>query len=119
MMQRRAVTDTDATILGVAQSAQDGAPRLNLAAQLAEVLRNIEDNARETEARSNATDIKLREASKALAQAQSHIAATEDRLMATEERAQHAEAEAREATQELALVEEALRRLLCAELNQR
>ena len=121
-----------------------GTTALNLVYQAAEVFSNMEDHARETEARAQSlcksaveslklaenrigtaerarreiideADRKLQDASKALKQAQSRIAAAEDQLTAVEFRAQAAEAEARHAKQALALVEEAIRsRLLCA-----
>jgi hypothetical protein len=117
---------------------------LDLVYRAAEVFSSIEDHARETEARAEAlckgaveklrlaeerieaadrerreiiraANCKLQDASRALNEAQSRIAAAEDQVTAAESRAQAAEAEALEARQELALVEEAIRRrLLCA-----
>src|SRR5258706_6984571 len=114
-----------------------GATALNLVYQAAEVLSSMEDHARETEARAHSicksaaeslnlaekrieaaerarreADRKLLEASRALEQAQSRIEAAEDQLTAVEFRAQAAEAEAREAKKALALIEDAIRRLL-------
>ena len=118
-----------------------GTTALNLVYQAAEIFGNIEDHARETEARANSlcksaverlkvaearietaerarleiineADCKLEDASRALKQAQSRIEAAEDQLTAVEFRAQAAEAEAREVKQALALVEEAIRRRL-------
>jgi chromosome condensin MukBEF complex kleisin-like MukF subunit len=121
-----------------------GATALNLVYQAAEVFSDMEDHAREIEARAHSlcksaaerlkhaekrieageraqreliteAECKLQDASRALKQAQSRIEAAEDKLTAVEFRAQVAEAEAREAKQALALVEEAIRRrLLCA-----
>lgn len=121
-----------------------GTAALNLVYQAAEVFRNMEDHARETEDRAQSlcksalerlkraevqteaaerarreliieAESKLQDASRALEQAHSRIVAAEDRLTAVEFRAQAAEAEAHEAKQALALVEEAIRRrLLCA-----
>jgi septation ring formation regulator EzrA len=60
-------------------------------------------------------DCKLQDASKALRQADLQIIAAEDKATAAEVRAQVAEARARELIDQLALVEEAIRRrLLCA-----
>jgi hypothetical protein len=59
-------------------------------------------------------DQRLQDASRALEQAQARIDAQQDQLTAFEFRAQAAEADALEARQALALVEEAIRRLLCA-----
>jgi len=148
MAQRnlRASVSRDENVLSFARpSALDcGTTALNLVYQAAEIFSNMEDHARETEARAqslcksaverlkvaekrietaerarletiNEADCKLQDASRALKQAQSRIVATEDELTAVEFRAQAAEAEAREAKQALALVEEAIRRrLLCA-----
>lgn len=117
---------------------------LDLVYQAAEVFNDIEDHARETEARAQSlcevaleklksaeiridaaerarreiivdAEGKLQDASRALGQAQSRMKTIEDKLTAAEFRAQTAEAEARAAKQSLALVEEAIRRrLLCA-----
>jgi hypothetical protein len=121
-----------------------GATALGLVYQAAEVLKSIEDRARETEALAQAlckaaverlrqaktrietaeraqreiiadAGCKLQDASRALTQAELRISTAEDKTTAAEIRAQIAEAEAREAKQALALVEEAIRRrLLCA-----
>ena len=114
---------------------------LNLVYQAAEVFDRIDDHARETEARAQSlrksaleklksaevhidaaervsreiivdAEGKLQDASRALSQAQSRMEAIEDKLTAAEFRAQAAEAKEREAKQSLALVEEAIRRLL-------
>lgn len=120
----------------------DGAASaLDLVHQAAEVFREMEEHARETEARSQslcraasekvrlaemraeaaeqahrellvAADHKLQDASRALEQAQSRISAQADKLTATEFCAQAAQAEAREAKRSLALVEEAIRKRL-------
>jgi Xaa-Pro aminopeptidase len=114
---------------------------LDLVYQAAEMFRDLQDGARETEARAQSlcraasekvriaearaeaaeqayrelmltADEKLQDASRALAQAQSNICIQEDKLLASEFRAQKAEAEVREVKQALALVEEAIRRRL-------
>ena len=114
---------------------------ISLVYQAAEVFSDIEDNARETEARAKAmckaaverlqfadsrietaersrseiivdASSKLQDASRALTQAERRITAAEDKAIAAEVRAQVAETEAREAKQALALVEEAIRRRL-------
>jgi uncharacterized protein involved in type VI secretion and phage assembly len=142
----RASVGRDENVLSFARPpAQDcGTAALNLVYQAAEVFRDMEDHARETEARAQSlcksaverlklaeqrieaaerarreiiseADCKLQDASRALKLAQSRIEAAEDQLTAVEFRAQGAEAEAREAKQALMLVEEAIRRrLLCA-----
>jgi hypothetical protein len=145
MAQRnlRAPVGRDENVLSFARpSAPDcGTTALNLVYQAAEIFINMEDYARETEARAqslcksaverlkaaekrieiaerarleiiNEADCKLQDASRALKQAQSRIVSAEDQLTAVEFRAQAAEAEAREAKQALALVEEAIRRRL-------
>jgi hypothetical protein len=121
-----------------------GRTALNLVYQAAEVFRDMEDHARENEARAQSlcngalerlrlaekrtesaervrreliteTACKLQDAARTLEHAQSRIQATEDRLTAMEFRAQAAKAEAYEAKQALGLVEQAIRRgLLCA-----
>ena len=121
-----------------------GTTALDLVYQAADVFRNIEERAREAEARAQllckdaseklrraemraetaeqrqrdliiSAEHKLQDASRALEQAQSRIEAQQDQLTAVEFRAQAAEVEAREAKQALGLVEEAIRRrLLCA-----
>ena len=108
------------------------------------MFRELEDRARDTEARAHpmcraasekvrqadmraeaaerarrelasAADQKLCEASTALEQAQSRIRSQADRLTAVEFRAQSAEAETRQAQRALALVEEAIRKRLLTE----
>lgn len=126
----------------------DGAAgALDLVYQAAEVFREMEERARETEARSQslckaasekvrlaemraeaaeqahrellvAADHKLQDASRALEQAQSRISAQADKLTATEFCAQAAQAEAREAKRSLALVEEAIRKRLLTVNNE-
>jgi hypothetical protein len=121
-----------------------GATALDLVYQAADIFRNMEDRAREIEARAQSlcksaaeklrhaetraeaaeraqrevtvtAECQLQDVARALKQAQSRIEAQEDQLTAFEFRAAAAEAEAREAKQALALVEEAIRRrLLCA-----
>ncbi len=142
----RVSVGTDENVLCFARPPvpDSGAAALNLVYEAAEIFRDMEDHARETEARAQSlcksalerlrlaesrteaaererreliteAECKLQDASRALKQAQSRIEAAEDRLTAVEFRAQVAEAEAREAKQALALVEEAIRRrLLCA-----
>ncbi len=122
---------------------------LDLVYQAAEMFRDLQDNARETEARAHSlcraaseklrvaearaeaaeeaqreltvrADQKLQDASRALAQAQSNMSIQEERLLASEFRAQKAEAEVREVKRALALVEEAIRkRLLTSAFEQR
>jgi Xaa-Pro aminopeptidase len=122
---------------------------LDLVYQAAEMFRDLQDGARETEARAQslcraasekvrmaearadaaeqahrelmlAADQKLQDACRALAKAQSDIGTQEDKLLATEFRAQKAEAEVREVKQALALVEEAIRkRLLASKIERR
>jgi hypothetical protein len=121
-----------------------GATALDLVHQAADVFRDMEKRARETEARAHSlctsalerlrlaearagaaeraqreltatTERKLQDACQALEQAQRCIEAQKDKLTAVELRAEVAEAEARQAKEALALVEEAIRkRLLCA-----
>ena len=111
--------------------------------QAAELFNEIEERARETEARAQAlcasaaqrlrsaearvelaeqsrreiitdADAKLQAASRALKQAELQITAAEDKATAAEVRAQLAEAKARDALEALALVEGAIRKqLLC------
>jgi hypothetical protein len=145
-MEQRRLRRVGATenALSFAQGTGGGVTALNLVYQAAEVVRGIEDRAKETEARAQTlcrsamerlklaelraeaaervqrevlveAECKLQDASRALAQAQSLIEATEDRLTAAECRAQVAEVDAHDARRALALVEEAIRRrLLCA-----
>ena len=121
-----------------------GATALDLVHQAANVFRDMEMRARDTEARAQSlcksalerlqlaemraeaaeqaqrelivtAELKLQQACRALEQARSFIKAQEDKLTAVELRAEVAEAEARQAKEALALVEEAIRkRLLCA-----
>ncbi len=132
----------------VVEFARPGSPdrginALRLVYQAAEVFGDIQDQARETEARARAlcqsaadrlklaneraetaerersdvilqADAKLQEASRALELAQMRISAAEEQALAAEQRAKAAESEAQEAKQTLALVEDAIRRrLLC------
>jgi hypothetical protein len=125
-------------------SARDqGSIALNLVYQAAEVFNRIEDRARETEARAQSmckgaterlkfaeqraevaergrretideADRKLQDASRALKQVESRITIAEDHATAAEFRAQAAEVKAQKLLQELALIEDAIRRrLLC------
>jgi hypothetical protein len=142
----RASVGRNESVLSFARSSSldCGATALNLVYQAAEVFSNIEDHARETEARAQAlcksaaerltlaenraeiaeherceiisrVDSKLQDVSRALKQTQSRLAAAEEQVTAVGLRAQAAEAEAREAKRALGLVEEAIRRrLLCA-----
>jgi hypothetical protein len=121
--------------------AERAATALDLVYQAAEVFREMEERAGETEARAQSLCLaaaekariaemraeaagqdyrelfisaghKLQDASRALEQAQSRINAQEDRLTALELKTQAAEAEARDAKKALALVEEAIRKRL-------
>jgi len=136
----------DSVPRSIRSSEQDyGAKVLDLVHQAAELFRNMEDQAREVEARAESmrrsaaeklkhaerriesaeraqreilteADCKLQDASRALKRVQASLEDTKDRLTAMEFRAQLAEAEAREAKHALALVEEAIRRrLLCTQ----
>ena len=118
-----------------------GITALNLVHQAAEIFSGMEDHARETEARAqslcesfaeklqlaeqqrdaaelarreavNGLSGKLQEVSRALQQAQSRIVAAEEQAVAAEFRAQAAEAKLYKANQELAAVEEAIRKRL-------
>ena len=120
---------------------RNGATALDLVHQAADLFKDMEDHARETEARAQAMcdDLaerlrlaenqrdaaerarrevvgelngKLQEVSRALQQAQSRIVAAEERTVAAEFRAQAAEAKLYRANQELAAVEEAIRKRL-------
>ncbi len=126
-------------------SARDqGSVALNLVYQAAEVFSDIEDQARETEARAKSmcesaadklkfaerrveaaerdrretidqADRKLQDASRALKQVESRITIAEEYATAAEFRAQAAEVQLQKLRQELALIEDAIRRrLLCA-----
>lgn len=129
--------------LARASTRDQGSIALDLVYRAAEVFRGIEDGARETEARAQSmcksaaeklkfaeqraeraerdrnkaideADRKLQDASRALKQAESRIAVAEDHATAAEFRAQAAEVQAQKLLQELALVEDAIRRqLLC------
>jgi hypothetical protein len=119
----------------------DGATALDLVHQAAEIFKGMENHARETEARAQAVcdDLaeklrlaekqrdaaergrrevvnelngKLQDVSRALQQAQSRIVGAEERTVAAEYRAQAAEAQLYRANQELAAVEEAIRKRL-------
>ena len=119
----------------------DGATALDLVHQAAEIFKGMEDHAREIEARAQAVcddlveklrlaekqrDVaerarrevvnelngKLQDVSRALQQAQSRIVGAEERTVAAEFRAQAAEAQLYRANQELAAVEEAIRKRL-------
>ena len=119
----------------------DGATALDLVHQAAEIFKGMEDHTREIEARAQAVcdDLaeklrlaekqrdaaerarrevvnelngKLQDVSRALQQAQSRIVGAEERTVAAEYRAQAAEAKLYRANQELAAVEEAIRKRL-------
>ena len=121
-------------------------PALELVYQAADIFRELQDRARETEVRAQSlcraasekvrtaemraeaaeqahrelmieADHKLRDASRALGEAQSQINAQADQLTAVEFRAQRAEADALEAKRVLALVEEAIRKRLLSVSN--
>jgi chromosome segregation ATPase len=118
-----------------------GASALDLVHQAAEIFKGLENHAREAEARAqslceslagklqaaekqrdtaerarrevvNEFNGKLQEASRALQQAQSRIVHAEERTIAAEFRAQAMEAKLHKANQELAAVEEAIRKRL-------
>ena len=118
-----------------------GTTALSLVNQAAEILNGMENHARETEARAqsmckslteklqlaekqrdaserarrevvNELNGKLQDVSRALQQAQSRIAAAEEHATAAEYRAQAAEVQLYQANQELAAVEEAIRKRL-------
>lgn len=107
-----------------------GATALNLVDQVADILRAMEEQIREAEARAQvlcmraaaaertqrefvvAAEDKLKDACRALQQAQSYIEAQRDKLTAAELRAEIAEAEAQQAKGALARVEEAIRTCL-------
>ncbi len=119
----------------------NGVTALDLVHQAAEIFKGMENHARETEARAQAVcedlagklrhaeaqrdaaerarrDVvnelngKLQDVSRALQQAQSRIVGAEERTVAAEYRAQAAEAKLYRANQELAAVEEAIRKRL-------
>ncbi|MFH1342832.1 MAG: hypothetical protein ABIL01_16765 [Pseudomonadota bacterium] len=119
----------------------NGATALDLVHQAAEIFKGMEDQAREAEARAqsvcedfaeklrlaeqqrdaaerarrevvNELNGKLQDVSRALQQAQSRIVGAEERTVAAEFRAQAAEAKLYRANQELAAVEEAIRKRL-------
>src|SRR5271154_6388257 len=131
-------------VLSFARSSEPdrGANALDLVYQAADVFRDMEVRALETEARAESlckaaaerlrsaearseaserarreiiteAECKLQDASRALRKAELRITASEDRATASELRAQLAEAKAREAIEALALVEEAIRKRLC------
>jgi DNA repair exonuclease SbcCD ATPase subunit len=118
-----------------------GASALDLVHQAAEIFKGMENHAREAEARAQSLceslagklqlaeqqreaaerarrevvhefNGKLQDASRALQQAQSHIVRAEERTVAAEFRAQAVEAKLHKANQELAAVEEAIRKRL-------
>jgi hypothetical protein len=119
----------------------DGATALDLVHQAAEIFKGMEDRTHEIEARARAVcdDLaeklriaekqrdaaerarrevvnelngKLQDVSRALQQAQSRIVGAEERTVAAEYRAQAAEVQLHRANQELAAVEEAIRKRL-------
>jgi predicted phage tail protein len=118
-----------------------GASALDLVHQAAEIFKGLENHAREAEARAQSLceslavklqvaekqrdaaerarrevvqefNGKLQDASRALQQAQAHIVRAEERTIAAEFRAQAIEAKLHKANQELAAVEEAIRKRL-------
>jgi predicted nucleic acid-binding protein len=130
----------DENVLKLAPSAprDRGATALNLVQQAADIFNDMENKARETEARAqslcesltgklqiaelqrdaserarrevvNELNGKLQELAKALQQAQSRLTIAEDRAVAAEFRAQSAEVQLHKANRELAAVEEAIR----------
>jgi hypothetical protein len=134
--------DNENTSSSIPPAAKDyGITALNLVHQAAEIFSGMENHARETEARAqsmcesfaeklklaeqqrdaaerarreavNGLSGKLQEVSRALQQAQSRIVAAEEQAVAAEFRAQAAEAKLYKANQELAAVEEAIRKRL-------
>jgi methionine synthase II (cobalamin-independent) len=136
----KSATVEDENVLKFASSAPNdhGASALNLVQQAADMFSNMENRAREIEARAqamcesltgklqlaekqrdaserarrevvNEMNGKLQEVAKALQQAQSRIVVAEDRAVAAEFRAQSAEAQLYKANRELAAIEEAIR----------
>jgi hypothetical protein len=145
----KSATGEDENVLKLAPSAPSspsapsvpsnhGATALNLVQQAAEIFSDMENHARDTEARAqaicesltgklqlaekqrdaserarrevvNELNGKLQEVAKALQLAQSRIVVAEDRAVAAEFRAQSAEAQLYKANRELAAVEEAIR----------
>jgi chromosome segregation ATPase len=137
---------TEDNLLNLNQSSPSnhGKAVLNLVFQAAELFSGMEEQVRETEARSqsiskdaaekvklaekraeaaeraqreviNETGRKLQDASSALKNAQARIEAAEDQLTALEFRAQSAEAQLHDAKQALLQVEEAIRERLLSE----
>jgi type I site-specific restriction endonuclease len=138
---RNSRRDENVLSLARPSALDQGSTALNLVYQAAEIFGCMEVQARETEARAQSlcksaaerlnlaqerakaaerdrretideVDRKLQDASKALKQMESRIAAAEDYATAAEFRAQTAEHQARKLRQELALVEDAIRRRL-------
>jgi hypothetical protein len=141
MTQRRFRESEHESSFRMPATGDRSAAALGLVHQAADVFRDMEQHARETEARAQSlcsgamekvrnaemraeaaerahrtliidAEDKLRRASRALEEARSRLEAKEDQLTAMEFRAQAAEVEARETKQALALVEEAIRRRL-------
>jgi uncharacterized membrane protein YccC len=130
------------TSISAPSTAKDyGITALNLVHQAAEIFSGMENHARETEARAqslcesfaeklqlaeqqrdaaelarreavNGLSGKLQEVSRALQQAQSRIVAAEEQAVAAQFRAQAAEAKLYKANQEIAAVEDAIRKRL-------
>jgi len=127
--------------LSFSRASDQGSVALDLVYQAAEVFRAMEDRARETEVRAQSmckkaaermrsaeqraemaererretideADRKLQDASRALKQIEARITVAEDYATAAEYRAQAAEVQAKKLLQELALVEDAIRRRL-------
>jgi hypothetical protein len=140
--QSPAGTDENIVRFGPSAATNDfGASALDLVHQAAEIFKGMENHAREAEARAqslceslarklqlaekqrdaaeharcevvNELNGKLQDVSRALQQAQSRIVHAEERTVAAEFRAQAAEVKLYKANQELAAVEEAIRKRL-------
>jgi hypothetical protein len=139
----KAALEGDNNVLSLSRSppSDHGTTALNLVYQAAEIFSEMEEQAREIEARAqslcqsaadrlklaerrievaeqarreliNDAECKLQDASRALKQAEKRIVAAEDRETALEFRAQAAEAQLRDAKQALLLVEDAIRKRL-------
>jgi hypothetical protein len=141
---RHSDSDENVLSFAPASARDQGSTALNLVYQAAEIFSAIEDHAQETKARAQSlcksaaerlkfaekrvevaerdrretideADGKLQDASRALKQAEIRITVAEDYAEAAEFRAQAAEVQAQKLRQELALIEDAIRRrLICA-----
>jgi DNA repair exonuclease SbcCD ATPase subunit len=140
-LKASAVEDENVLSFGQSAARDYGTSALGLVNQAAEIFSDMENQARETEARAEAAcrslserlqlaekqrdaserarrevvqelNSKLQEVSRALQQAQKRIVAAEDRATAAEFCAQAAEAQLHKADAELAAVEEAIRKRL-------